>query len=327
MLLEQVRLGLQQALAIRISAGPAADAAQQTWQLGTSARFSVVALPLVAESAWTGALDRLAQSGLPLLVVAERISQQARTRLRERGICYADAAGNAWLRHAAGLLVALRGYQQASAVVASTTATAPPPTRLNVAGMRLVFQLLLTPELVACSVRDIAKATRFSPSVVVRTLAYLAAYDLWSAEPQRWEALRPAIIDHWTQYYASTLRNRLNPQRYRWLTLAPPAWPYRLPAGCAWSGEAAAQLLLDAVGTPPPVVTIYSTMPRAQLAHHLQLVPCQRGPVELLNPYFSLLTLDPEQCAPPLVVYADLLASAVPRTTTLAQQLRQAGRW
>lgn len=325
MLLEQVRLGLQQALAIRISAGPATDAAQQTWQLGADARFSVVALPLVAETAWTGALDRLAQSGLPLLVVTERISQQARTHLRERGICYADAAGNAWLRHAAGLLVALRGYQQTSAAVPPAATSLP--TRLNVAGMRLVFQLLLTPALVACPVREIAKATRFSPSVVVRTLAYLAGHGLWSADTGHWEALRPAVIDHWVEHYAGTLRNRLNPQRYRWLTLAPPAWPYELPVGCVWSGEAAAQLLLHAVAAPPPVVTIYSTMPRTQLAQYLQLVPCQRGPVELLNPYFSLLALGSEQCAPPLVVYADLLAGALPRTTALAQQLRQAGRW
>ncbi|MBW3128442.1 type IV toxin-antitoxin system AbiEi family antitoxin [Hymenobacter profundi] len=330
-LLEQVRLGLQQALATRISAGPAAGAAQQTWQLGASACFSVVALPLVADTTWTGALDRLTQSGPPLLVVAERISQQARTHLRARGICYADAAGNAWLRHAAGLLVALRGYQQAAPAPAAapmpTAPTTAPPARLNVAGMRLVFHLLRTPALVACPVREIAKTTRFSPSVVVRTLAYLEEHALWSADPAGWVALRPAVVEHWVGYYASTLRNRLNPQRYRWLTAAPPDWPYPLPPGCVWSGEAAAQRLLGISADPPPLLTIYSTLPRAQLAHHLQLVPCQRGPVELLNPYFSPFLPDPEQCAPPLVVYADLLASPAPRTAALAQQIRQAGLW
>ncbi|WP_375374091.1 type IV toxin-antitoxin system AbiEi family antitoxin [Hymenobacter aerilatus] len=118
------------------------------------------------------------------------------------------------------------------------------------------------------------------------------------------------------------MRNRLNPQRYRWLTAAPPTWPYPLPAGCVWSGEAAAQRLLGLAAAPPPLLMLYSTLPRAQLAHQLQLVPCQRGPVELLNPYFLPLSPDLEQCAPPLVVYADLLAAATPRAAALAQDVK-----
>jgi len=194
--------------------------------------------------------------------------------------------------------------------------------------LRLLFQLVLTPELVVYPPRSLAAHTQLPVPAVQQVLRSLSEQGFWLPDaPLGTSPLRlPAPAQYWLAHYGSVLRRRLNAQRYRPrhpTTLAD--WAAGgLPAGCLWSGEAAAQLLL---GRPLPTagfLTLCSQVPRPQLVPRLGLVPAPKGPIEILNafaPPIGSASPDP-RCVPPLLVYADLLASPPPAAPTLAQELR-----
>jgi hypothetical protein len=193
--------------------------------------------------------------------------------------------------------------------------------------LRLLFQLVLVPELAASPLASLAAHTQLPATAVRQVLASLAKQGFWhEAAPPGTSPLRlPAPAHYWLAHYAGILRRRLNAQRYRLRHPAPLAsWAQLdLPTGCLWSGEAAAHRLLGHPA-PPGSLTIHSHLPRPQLTQLLGLVPASKGPIELLNAFapasFSAPT-DPH-CVPPLLVYADLLASPSPTAAALAATVR-----
>ena len=193
--------------------------------------------------------------------------------------------------------------------------------------LRLLFQLVLAPELAACLPPSLAAHTQLTVAAVRQVLASLAEQGFWQKDaPPGTSPLRlPAPAHYWLAHYAGTLRRRLNAQRYRPrhpATLA--SWArHGLPSGCQWSGEAAAHLLLGHP-EPPTSLTIYSHLPRPQLVQQLGLVPAPRGSIELLNAFAPAACCAPTdpRCVPPLLVYADLLATQKPADEALAHELR-----
>jgi hypothetical protein len=190
--------------------------------------------------------------------------------------------------------------------------------------LRLLFQLVLAPDLAAYAVPRLAARTQLPVAVVRQVLRRLAAQGVWHAEAPLGVSplLLPAPARYWLAHYASTLRRRLNGQRYRTRCPTPLAdWAQRaLPAECLWSGEMAAHLLLGRPA-PPSSLTIYSQLPRPQLVRQLDLVPSAKGAIEILNAFAPATCFAPTdpRCVPPLLVYADLLES--PAHESLAHEL------
>jgi hypothetical protein len=212
-------------------------------------------------------------------------------------------------------------------------ALAPPPELLvssptwHVQLLRLLFQLVLAPELAACPAASLAARTQLPVAAVRQVLGSLAEQGFWQEDgPPGTSPLRLlAPVHYWLAHYASTLRRRLNAQRYRPRHPATLAnwWQRDLPAGCLWSGEAAAHRLLGHPA-PPASCTIYSTLPRPQLVQQLDLVPAPKGAIELLNAFAPATCCAPAApgCVPPLLAYADLLASQKPAHEALAREVR-----
>jgi len=212
------------------------------------------------------------------------------------------------------------GYPSASELVASSPAW-------HVQLLRLLFQLVLTPALAAHPVRSLAAHTQLPVAGVRQVLDSLAEQGFWLPDAPLGTSplLLPAPAHYWLAHYGSTLRRRLNAQRYRpRCPTALASWAQRgLPAECLWSGAAAAHLLLGRP-EPPTSLTLYSPLPRPQLVQCLDLVPATKGPIEILNTFAPLARcpLPDPRCVPPLLVYADLLASQKPADEALAQALR-----
>jgi hypothetical protein len=193
--------------------------------------------------------------------------------------------------------------------------------------LRLLFQLVLAPELAVYPTRSLAAHTQLPVAAVQQVLRSLSEQGFWLPDaPLGTSPLRlPAPAQYWLAHYGRVLRRRLNAQCYR------PRYPTELadwaqggpPAGCLWSGAAAAHLLL---GRPLPAagLTLYSHVPRPQLVQQLGLVPAPKGSIELLHAFAPPLdsTSPDPRCVPPLLVYADLLASQKPCHEALAQELR-----
>jgi hypothetical protein len=193
--------------------------------------------------------------------------------------------------------------------------------------LRLLFQLVLSPALAVYPLRHLAAHTQLPEAAVQQVLRRLSEQGFWLPDaPLGTSPLQlPAPAQYWLAHYGRVLRPRLNAQRYR------PRYPTALadwaqqglPAGCLWGGAAAAHLLL---GHPLPAagLALYSPVPRPQLVQQLGLVPAPKGSIELLNAFAPPLAgaaPDP-RCVPPLLAYADLLASPGPCHAALAQELR-----
>ncbi|OUJ74103.1 type IV toxin-antitoxin system AbiEi family antitoxin [Hymenobacter crusticola] len=324
-LFEQVRKRLQTILATNITASPTGSeptgADTQVWQIGSVIRFlATVPSPGAAENlvlpSWRASAE------WPLLVIYDYVSNELGKQLRARGLCYADAVGNAWVKHpATELMVVIQGCARPKEELRLPSANLPADH------MRLLYQLLVEPTIAKCSALELAAITNMAPAVVARVLRTLVAQGLWldDATPSP-DKLRD-LATYWLEHYGKTLRNRLNVHRYRWRDAAAQTSWHRLslPADCLWSGEAAAHQLLNKPEVPN-CFTLYSRMPRAKLAHYLGLVPHKHGNVELLNTFFSVHPTPPptpglQRCAHPFLVYADLLESQNASSQALAQQM------
>jgi hypothetical protein len=134
------------------------------------------------------------------------------------------------------------------------------------------------------------------------------------------------LLEEWVTTFPIRLRPKLNPRRFR----APdPGWweQARLPDGARWGGEVAAARLTDHL--KPAAATIYLEPAKTREAlatlvpeHRLRADP--QGTVEVLDAFWKL----PEQgtpgdLVPPLLVYADLMATLDPRNLEVARRIRE----
>jgi hypothetical protein len=324
-LLEQVRQRLQRSLALPIvpQTGVAADLAPaQLWQLSPSIR--VLAQPPGPPAAGPR-LARPQPEEYPTLWVYSYVSARHGEQLRAQGTYYADAVGNAWFRHPE-LLVSVQGCPRPKAAEPAVVSPA-----LQVQVLRLLFQLVLEPALATYAVPHLAAHTQLPVATVRRVLRHLTEQGLWQEDAPLGSS--PLLLrnpaQYWAAHYAPVLRRRLNAHCYSPRNPADLAgWHQRvLPAACLWGGEAAARLLLGLPGAPASL-TLYSQLPRSQVVQQLDLVPNTQGPIEILNAFAPSSYFAPgnARCVPPLLVYADLLASQRPPAEALAQQLRAALR-
>jgi hypothetical protein len=321
-LLEQVRQHLQRSLALPIvpqSIGGTAAGPAQVWQLSPSVR--VLARPLAAAAEPRPAPPQPEE--YPTLWIHNYVSARQGEQLRAQGSYYADAVGNAWFRHPE-LLVSVQGCPRPKAGAPAVVSPA-----LQVQVLRLLFQLVLEPALATYAVPQLAAHTQLPAVAVRRVLRHLTSQGMWQDDAPlgRSPLLLPDPARYWATHYAPVLRRRLNAHCYSPRNPADLAgWPRRvLPAACLWSGEAAAYRLLGQPGAPAHL-TLYSQLPRTQLVQRLDLVPNTQGPIEILNAFAPAACFAPTdaRCVPPLLVYADLLASQRPAAEALAGDLRSA---
>lgn len=320
-----MRKRLQTILATNITASPAGaeplGPETQVWQIGSVIRFlatvpSSGAAEGLALPSWRSSAEG------PLLVIYDYVSNELGKQLRARGLCYADAVGNAWVKHpATELMVVIQGCVRPQEEPRLTSANLPADH------MRLLFQLIVEPAIAGYSALELAAVSNMAPAVAARVLRGLVAQGLWLDDTMPHPDKLRDLASYWLQHYGKTLRNRLNVHRYRWRDAAAQANWHRLslPADCLWSGEAAAHQLLSKPEVPS-CFTLYSRMPRAKLAHYLGLVPHKHGNVELSNTFFSVVPSQPlapglSRCVHPFLVYADLLENQSANSQALAQQM------
>ena len=124
--------------------------------------------------------------------------------------------------------------------------------------------------------------------------------------------------------YPRELRPRLKPRRFR---VADPKWwkKENLAALDMWlGGEAGAALLTKYLR--PEIVTIYGDTHFTDLARRIRLVKDDYGKLEVLAKFWNF---DPVELvadyrlAPPLLIYADLVATADARNLEVAELIRE----
>lgn len=253
----------------------------------------------------------------PPLLVAPYISETAAEKCRELHLPFIDEAGNAYLE-APGLFVYVTGKRRPI-----QTRTTPAFRALTSAGLRMVFALLNFPELATAPYREIAKVAKVALGTVGDALADLEARGFLAPEkPGPRRLLAPERLqDEWVTHYPIKLRPKLNARRF---TAPARDWWRNLDIGqyyAYWGGEIAAEMLTGYL--KPERITIYTEgkPDKLILAHRLR--PDENGEIEILETFWATdEARQPNDAVPPLLVYADLMATTDPRNIETAKLIR-----
>jgi hypothetical protein len=262
----------------------------------------------------------LARFGKPGILVTGYINQQMAERLKALDVAFLDTAGNAYL-NTPKQFVYVTGRKPQTPAPREKRVRA-----LRTTGLKVIFALLCRPDLVNAPYRDIAAAAGVALGTVgwvfydLRRLGYITE----TKANGRVYADRGGLIDKWVEAYAHQLRPAIKPQRYR---VADADW---------WKKEDLAKLDMWLGGEPaaavltkylrPEVVTVYGDTQFAALARKVKAVKDEYGNLEVLQKFwdFELPQADKQHpLVPPLLVYADLVATGDARNIETAQLVRE----
>lgn len=254
-----------------------------------------------------------------LLLVTSYLSPNMINACRDMQVDALDLAGNASLM--LGDNVILVSGRPRSDNAQSSRATWTRST------LRVALALLTIPSLLEKAYRDIAHVAGVSHGTVQNAIhSMLGRRDLIEAPDGHGMQFADAgrFIDEWTMLYPTLLRGSLQLGHYR--TDVPDWWRSvpELPDQCRFGGEPAAAILTDYL--KPAAFTVYCTdeVPREWVAK-ARLRRDRDGNVEFLKSpiRFAVAADYPQTVVPPLLVYADLVASGDSRNLETARLLRE----
>lgn len=252
------------------------------------------------------------------LLMAGHFPAEVKEAFRRSELNYLDVAGNCFIK-AGGHLLFIQG-RKATAV----TLSIKPP--FGKSGLRVLFTLLIQPESINLSLRELAEQSGVSIGTAQSTIDYLkksgytVAVDGQCRKLVQLEKLR----EQWVSRYETALKPSLMLGRFRlpkdistdnWQNLG-------LQSGTYWSGEAAADALTN--NLRPGTLTLYTEEDSSGLRQKYRLLPDPNGAVEVYRLFWkaSEPTTD-VPTVPPLLIYADLLATTDPRTLAIARHIYQ----
>lgn len=252
--------------------------------------------------------------GKPGILVTRHVTPPMAERMKELNLAFLDTAGNVYI-NAPPLFVYIIGQKKKNIPEGGRTTRAFKPT-----GLKIVFALLCIPELVKATYRDIARAA----NVALGTVGWVM-YDLKQMNymVDRGKHGRKLInvdklLDTWIHAYARELRPKLYIGKYG--TTNEDWW-----ANTDWQktetllgGEPAAARLTDYL--KPETITIYGPEEINKFLQKNHLIKDPRGKVEIFKTFWNFdYPWNYVELAPPLLIYADLIATADDRNIETAR--------
>jgi hypothetical protein len=267
----------------------------------------------------------LSRLSAPGLLIAPYISREIAEFCRSINLQFIDTHGNAYL-NAPGMLVHIKGQKD----VAATTTPGQGRASANPAALRVAFVLLSQPMMVRGTYRDIKTSAGVSLGSVNSTFTDLRKRGLLldPDNASHRKLLEPArLLEEWIINYPIVLRPQLTSKRF---SAPDPSWWQKVDLAelnAVWGGEVAAERLTGYL--KPASQTLY-VEPGAlndcvkKLVSTYRLRSDPRGSIEILEKFwhFPPNPAHPD-IAPPILVYADLMATYDPRNREAATMLRE----
>lgn len=269
---------------------------------------------------------RLDQMSLPGLLIAPRITDDMADRCRELGIQFLDAAGNAYL-YGAEWFVLVKGQRPPDKDAANFPANGARQAG-TATSLKVIFALLCRPNLLNAPYREIMQAANVALGTIGGVLLDLNQRGFTTGGQKKGTRRlleRQRLIDEWVTHFPIRLRPKLNPRRFR---AAAPGWWRGIDIthyDALWGGEVAAEQLTGQL--KPAAVTLYMKPEARQNLTRLvadnQLRADPSGDIEVLEAFWNLPAEGEGDTVPPLLIYADLLATMDPRNFEMARLLHQ----
>jgi len=248
-----------------------------------------------------------------VLMLTEYVTPPIADLLKELNIFFIDTVGNAYINEP-GLYVFLKGNKPQLTLRAETRKRLFKP-----GGLRVVFALLNNPEMINKPYRDIAKAA----DVALGTIGWLIrdlkemGFCIEIGKRNRKLMNLKNLFKRWVEAYPEQLRPKLIRERFETANLN---WWKEINIkayGACWGGEVAAANLTGYL--KPAKVTIYTNEPFGKLVLKNRLRKAEQGNIEILTPFWNFkYELADRGIVPPLLAYADLMATGDPRNIEAA---------
>lgn len=256
----------------------------------------------------------------PPLLVTAHITPPVADRLAAADQEFVDAAGNAYL-NAPGIFVLITGRKPEKDVTAEK-----PGRAFTTAGLKTLFALICNPGLAAAPYREIAAAAGVALGALPGVLDGLQqAGHLHVMGRKRKLITTKRLLDEWALAYARALR----PKQLLRKLVAPTIETWRtwdlLADQLRWGGEPAAALLTKYLR--PGVLTLYAEKVPARLIVEQRLTTArpndEHNIVEIRQRFWGEGLGDKNRAdvVPPVLVYADLLATGDARCIETAQMI------
>ncbi len=249
------------------------------------------------------------------IVVTNHLHRKFAKMMKDLGVQFIDTAGNMFINHPPAFIF-IHGYPREDL----TYGLAYGEGMFGRAGIKVIFALLCKGNLWNANYREIRTAADVALGTVANTMKELTqkGYLVEQINKQKNLIRRKELLNKWTDAYVEKLRPKIILGRYKFTR--PDFWQQadltRLDA--LWGGETAAYMMTRYL--KPEITTIYADRPFNDLILDLKLRRDNDGDVEIRERFWNFETIeDNQKIVPPLLVYADLIATGDARNIEVAK--------
>lgn len=303
-------------LQIQLAEGRRVDAVVKIDLPGKTAEYWAEIKRTLTNTVMAQLAHRFEENRQKWLLVTRFVHPQLAKTMRELHIQFMDTVGNAYINTPPALIVIQANKRQAKIVEAREEGM------LGQAGLKVVFALMCKGELLNATYREIAKEAQVALGTVAGVMKDLTAqgYLVKTNDKQQRLIRKKELLDKWLTAYAEKLRPKRLIGRYK--ATRSEFWQQeeidRVDA--QWGGEVAAYRLTRYL--KPEIVTIYARKPVHNLTLDLKLRQDKNGDIELRERFWRFDPTEPNKTVvPPLLVYADLMATGDPRNIETAKTI------
>jgi len=253
----------------------------------------------------------------PLFIIGPRVTERSAEIMRNRGIHYLDGSGNAHISFG-DVLLDVRGRKALAFESLPHISHRGGTNLMSPKRAQVIFAVLSWERLLQEPVRSLAQASQVSLGQAQKTLDLLIHLDFIDQSRRMASDRRERLLEQWVQAYPTGLGSR----QLSLSMVGDVSLPIESDSPLIISGE-------SAVGTTlrPETLTLYSSEAPADLIRARRWRREEAHPNIFLKERFWEDPDAPDRIittiAPPLLVYADLLASRDSRQIEIAQQFRK----
>jgi hypothetical protein len=257
-------------------------------------------------------LALLAKDKEKFIVIAENIFPKVKETLRKLEINYLDVNGNLFLKDTAFYIFIDQPVKNTKKQKLNRAFTKT--------GLKVIFYLLLNPEKVNATYRELAEATGTGLDTINKVFNGLNELNYLVKVDNARKMLNNAqeLLNAWISNYALKLKPGLQLGKFKfvkeedylnWKNL-----PLQIPE-TLWGGEPAATVVTNYLR--PEIFTIYTAENKNNIMKNYKLVPDPNGKIEIYQKFWN--DNRKENIVPDILIYADLINTGDPRNIETAK--------
>ncbi len=256
------------------------------------------------------------KSSRPVIIVAKYIAADIAQEFKKSGYNYIDIAGNCYINYN-NVLIYISG-QKVEKIGKTNQSRA-----FQESGIKLIFNLLRSPDNLQLSYRKLAELTDISIGSVSNVMTELEELNfILKTNKKRKLKNTPELLNRWIVAYSDVLKPRILKKRMRFTNSKDYRnWSnYKISKSekILWGCETAASILTNKLR--PQIFTIYTEENWQIPAKKFKLVPDNNGDIEIYQTFWRDDANDNKPpIVPVLLIYADLISSGLNRNIELAQ--------